>query len=43
MVNCAMIAGHVQLGDWAILSGYAAVHQYCKIGAHAFVAQQRRL
>jgi len=38
MVNCAMIAGHVRLDDWVILSGYVAVHQYCKIGAHAFVA-----
>jgi UDP-N-acetylglucosamine acyltransferase len=38
MVNCAMIAGHVHLEDWVILSGYVAVHQYCKIGAHAFVA-----
>lgn len=38
MVNLAMIAGHVTLGDWAILSGYVAVHQHCRIGAHAFVA-----
>ena len=38
MVNLAMIAGHVQIGDWAILSGYCAVHQHCKIGAHAFTA-----
>jgi UDP-N-acetylglucosamine acyltransferase len=38
MVNLAMIAGHVHIGDWAILSGYAAVHQHCKIGAHAFIA-----
>jgi UDP-N-acetylglucosamine acyltransferase len=38
MVNLAMIAGHVQLEDWVILSGSALVHQYCKIGAHAFVA-----
>jgi UDP-N-acetylglucosamine acyltransferase len=38
MANLAMIAGHVHLGDWAILSGYAAVHQYVKIGAHAFIA-----
>jgi UDP-N-acetylglucosamine acyltransferase len=38
MVNLAQIAGHVQLGDWVILSGYVAVHQYCKIGAHAFIA-----
>jgi len=38
MVNLAMIAGHVWLGDWVILSGYVAVHQFCKIGAHAFIA-----
>ena len=38
MVNLAMIAGHVCIGDWAILSGYVAVHQFCKIGSHAFVA-----
>ena len=22
--------------DWAILSGYTLVHQFCKIGAHSF-------
>ena len=38
MSNLAMIAGHVQLDDWVILSGYAAVHQHVKIGAHAFIA-----
>jgi UDP-N-acetylglucosamine acyltransferase len=38
MVNLAMIAGHVRIDDWAILSGYVAVHQFCKIGAHAFIA-----
>ena len=38
MVNMAMIAGHVQLDDWAILSGAVTVHQFVKIGAHAFVA-----
>jgi UDP-N-acetylglucosamine acyltransferase len=38
MANLAMIAGHVQLDDWVILSGYAAVHQFVKVGAHAFVA-----
>jgi UDP-N-acetylglucosamine acyltransferase len=36
--NCTALAGHVELGDWTILSGYAGVHQYCKIGAHAFLA-----
>jgi UDP-N-acetylglucosamine acyltransferase len=38
MSNLAMIAGHVRLDDWVILSGYAAVHQHVRIGAHAFIA-----
>jgi UDP-N-acetylglucosamine acyltransferase len=25
------------VGDWAILSGYALIHQYVSIGAHSFV------
>jgi UDP-N-acetylglucosamine acyltransferase len=28
----------VQVGDWAIFSGYAGAHQFCRIGAHAFIA-----
>lgn len=38
MSNCTALAGHVELDDWVILSGYAGVHQFCKIGAHAFLA-----
>lgn len=36
--NCTALAGHVELGDWVILSGYSGVHQFCKIGEHAFLA-----
>ncbi len=36
--NCAALGGHVEIGDWAILGGLAAVHQFSKIGAHAFLA-----
>jgi UDP-N-acetylglucosamine acyltransferase len=36
--NCTALAGHVELGAWVIMSGYAAIHQFCKIGAHAFLA-----
>jgi UDP-N-acetylglucosamine acyltransferase len=36
MVNNAAIAGHVVVGDWAILAGFALVHQFCHIGAHSF-------
>ena len=33
--NNASIAGHVRVGDFAILGGFTAVHQFCRIGAHA--------
>lgn len=36
--NCAALAGHVEIGDWVILGGLTAVHQFVKIGAHAFLA-----
>jgi UDP-N-acetylglucosamine acyltransferase len=36
LVNNTALAGHVHVGDWAILSGYTLVHQFCKIGSHAF-------
>ena len=35
--NCASLAGHVVIGDWVILGGLTAVHQFAKIGAHAFL------
>lgn len=35
--NCASIGGHVEIGDWVQLGGLSAVHQFCKIGPHAFV------
>lgn len=36
LVNNVALAGHVHIGDWAILGGYALVHQFCQIGAHSF-------
>ena len=35
--NNATLAGHVQVDDHVILSGFAGVHQFCRIGAHAFI------
>jgi len=37
MVNNSALAGHVHLGDWAIVAAYGGVQQYCSVGAHAFV------
>jgi UDP-N-acetylglucosamine acyltransferase len=36
--NNATLAGHVEVGDCAILGGHTLVHQFCKIGAHCFTA-----
>ncbi|MDA7087372.1 acyl-ACP--UDP-N-acetylglucosamine O-acyltransferase [Pseudomonas sp. SA3-5] len=36
LVNNTALAGHVHIDDWAILSGYTLVHQFCHIGAHSF-------
>jgi len=38
MSNCTSLAGHVELGDWVILSGYSGIHQFSKVGAHVFLA-----
>jgi UDP-N-acetylglucosamine acyltransferase len=35
--NLVMLGGHVEVGDWVIMSGYAGAHQFSKIGAHAFI------
>jgi UDP-N-acetylglucosamine acyltransferase len=37
LANTATLGGHVEVGDWAILGGLCAVHQFVRIGAHAFV------
>ncbi len=36
--NNAQIAGHVHVGDHAILGGFTVVHQFVSIGAHALTA-----
>lgn len=38
MANAATLGGHVQMGDWVIMGGLSAAHQFTKIGAHAFIA-----
>jgi len=36
--NATQLAGHVHIGDWAILGGVTLVHQFVHIGAHSFAA-----
>jgi UDP-N-acetylglucosamine acyltransferase len=36
--NSATLGGHVEIGDHVILGGLAAVHQFTRVGRHAFIA-----
>ena len=36
--NSATLGGHVEVGDFVILGGLAAVHQFTRVGRHAFIA-----
>lgn len=38
MANCATLAGHVEVSDSVIFAGLCAVHQFCRIGKHAFIS-----
>ncbi len=38
LANSAALAGHVELGDHVIMGGLTAVHQFTRIGKHAFIA-----
>ena len=37
MSNLAQLAGHVVVDDYAGIGGMAGVHQFVRIGSHAFV------
>jgi UDP-N-acetylglucosamine acyltransferase len=43
LANNATLAGHVHLGDWVIVGGLTGIHQFCKVGAHAFLGFQSRV
>jgi UDP-N-acetylglucosamine acyltransferase len=36
--NASSLAGHVTVEDYVILGGFTLVHQFCKVGAHAFTS-----
>ena len=40
--NCAL-AGHVVIGDWVVLGGYTLLHQFCRVGDHAFTAMNAKI
>jgi UDP-N-acetylglucosamine acyltransferase len=43
MANVTTLAGHVHVGDWAILGGLSGVHQFSRVGAHAMAGFASRI
>jgi UDP-N-acetylglucosamine acyltransferase len=37
LVNAATLAGHVTVEEWAVVGALCAVHQFTRIGAHAYI------
>ncbi len=35
--NNGTLAGHVTVGDFAVIGGLSAVHQFCRVGLHAMI------
>lgn len=35
--NSASLAGHVEVGDFTTLGAFVGVHQFCRVGAYAFI------
>jgi UDP-N-acetylglucosamine acyltransferase len=38
LANAATLAGHIEIDDFALIGGLAAVHQFVKIGAHSMIS-----
>ena len=43
VANAVLLAGHVRIESWAILSGWVCVHHFVTVGQHAFVAGCSRI
>jgi UDP-N-acetylglucosamine acyltransferase len=37
LVNAATLAGHVTIEEWAVVGAMSPVHQFVRVGAHAYV------
>jgi UDP-N-acetylglucosamine acyltransferase len=43
LANCATLAGHVEVGEYAFIGGLSAVHQFSRVGKHAYVGGMSRV
>ncbi len=41
--NVVQLAGHVTIGDWAIMGGMSGVHQFCRVGKHCMIGAHFRV
>jgi UDP-N-acetylglucosamine acyltransferase len=41
--NSATLAGHVTIEDHVILGGFSLIHQFCRIGSHAFTGMNAKI
>ena len=37
MANAATLAGHVDIDEWAVVGAFSAIHQFTRVGAHAYI------
>ena len=35
--NAATLAGHIEIGDHSTIGAFTGVHQFCRVGIHAFI------
>jgi UDP-N-acetylglucosamine acyltransferase len=38
IANAVLLAGHINIEDFAIVGGQTAVHQFCNVGAHVIIS-----
>jgi UDP-N-acetylglucosamine acyltransferase len=43
LANAVNMGGHVTIEDWAIVGGMTPIHQFVRIGEHAFVGGASRV
>jgi len=43
LANSVAMGGHVEIGDWAVVGGLTPIHQFVRIGTHAFVGGGSRI
>ena len=41
LANCVQLGGHVRIGYHATVGGMSPIHQFCKVGEHAFIGGGR--